>query len=68
MAIGNVIERGNNVFIYNEKNQQVSSIYINISDGDKLMGYTNSTVNIKRGKNIITYNEKGQQIGSQYVG
>ena len=59
--IGNAVQRGDYTYVYNEKNQQIGSIY------GKLTGYTGSTVNVRRGDYIYTYNEKLQQTGSVYA-
>lgn len=67
VAIGNAIERGSMVYVYNEKNQQIFSQFKGSGPKDGLKGYTGSTVNIQRGSMIYTYNEKGQQIGSQFA-
>ena len=64
MAIGNVIQRGSVVYIYDEKNSQIASISAGSGPNDGLEGYTSSTVNIRRGWSIYTYNEKGLQISS----
>lgn len=63
MAIGNAIEKGSWVDVYNEKNQRIFQQAINPNNGDRLMGYTSSTVNIKQGYWINTYDEKGRRIG-----
>ena len=65
MAIGNAVQRGSFVYVYNEKNQQIFTQSAGNGPKDGLKGYTNSTVNIQRGSFIYTYNEKGQQIGTQ---
>jgi hypothetical protein len=58
MSIGNAVQRGNYVYVYDEKGQQLCTI----PAGQGLTGYTSSSVNIKNGNYIYTYNEKGQQI------
>ncbi len=60
------MEKGNYVYIYDERNQQIGSIWIN-PNSDKLMGYTSSTVNVKKGSYVYTYNEKAQQISSRQI-
>lgn len=64
MAIGNAVQRGAFVYVYNEKNQQIFSQPAGSGPKDGLKGYTSSSVNIQRGSFIYTYNEKGQQTGS----
>ncbi len=48
MPIGNVIQRGTQLLVYNEKNVQVAIIFL--SPGDKLSGYTGAVVNVQRGR------------------
>ena len=64
MAIGNAVQRGGFVYVYNEKNQQIFTQSAGSQPGDGLKGYTSSTVNIQCGGFIYTYNERGQQIGT----
>ncbi|ASN87514.1 MULTISPECIES: hypothetical protein [Pectobacterium] len=64
MAIGNAVQRGNFVYIYDEKNRQISCVNAgNAKNGDGLTGYTGSTVNVRRGNFIYTYDERGRQKG-----
>jgi len=64
MAIGNAVQRGSFVYIYDEKGRQIGSASAGSGKDDGLKGYTSTTVNIRRGSFIYTYNEKGQQISS----
>ena len=64
MAIGNAVQRGSLVYVYDEKGRQLSSIIAGSGPKDGLTGYTSSTVNIRRGTLIYTYDEKGRQIAS----
>jgi hypothetical protein len=59
MAIGNAVEKGLLVYVYDEKGRQLYT-----KSGDGLKGYTSSTVNIKLGILIYTYDEKGRQIST----
>ena len=68
MAIGNAVQRGHVVFVYDEKNQQVTTLPAGSGPNDGLKGYTGSSVNIQRGDIIITYNEKGLQTGIMRAG
>jgi len=63
MAIGNAVQRGGMVYVYNEKNSQIACLPAGSGPNDGLKGYTGSSVNIQRGRIIYTYNEKGSQIG-----
>jgi hypothetical protein len=63
MPIGNAVQRGTMVFVYDERGRQLSVHSAGIpAKGDGLMGYTSGTVNIRRGSIIFTYDEKGRQI------
>jgi hypothetical protein len=63
MAIGNAIQRGSFVYVYDEKGRQIARLSAgNAAKGDGLTGYTSTTVNVKRGAYIYTYNEQGRQI------
>ena len=63
MAIGNAVQRGNLVYVYNEKSLQIACLSAGNGPNDGLKGYTGSSVNIQRGGFIYTYNEKGSQTG-----
>lgn len=67
MAIGNVVERGSFVCIYDEKGNQISSIAVGSGPNDGLKGYTSTTVNVQKGVFILTHDEKGQVIRSTSV-
>ena len=64
MAIGNAVQRGAFVYIYDEKGRQIGSVPGGSGPNDGLKGYTSSTVNVRRGNFIYTHNEKGRQIAS----
>ena len=66
MSIGNAVQKGGFVYVYDEKGRQIASIGVGGfgAKDDGLEGYTGSTVNIQRGGFIYTYNEKGRQISS----
>ena len=66
MAVGNAIQKGAFVYVYDEKGRQIASIAAgHAAKGDGLTGYTNTTVNIKKGAFIYTYDEKGRQISAR---
>lgn len=44
MAIGNAVQRGSFVYVYDEKNRQISTIPAGNGKDDGLKGYTGSTV------------------------
>ena len=61
MAIGNAVQKGAFVYIYDEKGHQTASISVGNDKNDGLRGYTSSTVNVQRGTFIYTYDDKGHQ-------
>lgn len=61
MAIGNAVQRGSYVYVYDEKGRQTCAIASGSGPKDGLTGYTSSTVNVRRGSYIYTYDEKGRQ-------
>lgn len=64
MAIGNAVQRGSFVYVYDERNRQISTISAGNGKDDGLKGYTGSNVNVRRGAFIYTYDEKGRQTGT----
>lgn len=64
MPIGNAVQKGSIVYIYDEKGRQLATVSAGFQPGDGLKGYTGSTVNVRRGSIIYTYNEKGRQTGT----
>jgi hypothetical protein len=64
MAIGNAVQRGSIVYIYDEKGRQTAAVSAGSGRGDGLKGYTNSTVNVQRGSIIYSHDEKGRQIAA----
>ncbi len=61
MAIGNAVQRGKFVYVYDEKGRQLCALSGGSGASDGLAGYTSGTVNIRRGAFIYTYDEKGRQ-------
>lgn len=64
MPIGNAVQRGSWVYVYDEKGRQLCSLSAGGGKDDGLKGYTSTTVNIRRGSWIYTYDEKGRQLSS----
>jgi hypothetical protein len=62
MTIGNAVQRGNYVFIYDERGSQTGMVSAGTGPEDGLKGYTSSTVNVRRGNYIFSYDERGGQI------
>lgn len=58
--IQTAVQRGDLVFVYNEKNQQI------FSKPGNLQGYTSTSVSIKRNNLIFVYNDKGHEIASHF--
>jgi len=65
MAIGNAVQEGLRVKIYNEKGQLTASVPARGKRAeDGLKGYTSTRVNIREGRLIRSYDEKGHHVGS----
>lgn len=64
MAIGNAVQRGDFVYIYDEKGHATASVPAGGEPKDGLKGYTSSTVNVRRGDFIYSHDEHGRAIGS----
>jgi hypothetical protein len=64
MAIGNAVQRGRLVYVYDENNHQIFTQSAGSGPDDGLKGYTSTRVNIKRGSLIYSYDEKGHQVGT----
>lgn len=62
--ITNAYQKGNTVYIYNERGAQSASIMVARSKQSGLRGFTGQTVSIQQGNSICTYNEKGYEVGS----
>jgi hypothetical protein len=67
-AIGNAVQRGNVVYVYDEKGRQIFDKPSGSGKGDGLAGYTSGTVSIKRGSVVYTYDEKGRQLFAKPTG
>ena len=65
MAIGNAIQRGFVVFVYNERGQSLFNKPAGSRPGDGLQGFTGSTVSIKVGFVVFTYDERGTLLYNQ---
>ena len=59
MAIGNALQRGNFVHVYDERGRQLTMIPAGSGPQDGLKGYTAATVNVRRGGFIYTHDERG---------
>ena len=61
MPIGNAVQKGAFVYIYDEKGRQVGMVSAGNGKDDGLKGYTSSSVNVRKGAFIYSYDEKGRQ-------
>src|SRR6266480_5100117 len=64
MAIGNAVQRGAFIFIYDEKGFKTGTAPAGTGGEDGLKGYTSSTVNVRRGAFVYSHDEKGRQISA----
>lgn len=62
MAIGSALQRGNYVYIYDERGRQLACLSAGSGPHDGLHGYTGGTVSIRRGNYVYTYDERGRQV------
>ena len=68
MAIGNAVQRGTLVYVYDEKGRQLFSVGAGTGPKDGLTGYASSTVNVRHGSIIYTYDVHGRQISTTFAG
>ena len=59
MAIANAVQRGNLVYVYNEKASLIFTIPSGSGPKDGLKGYTPGSISVQRGSLIYMYNDKG---------
>lgn len=59
MAIAMAQQKGNYVYVYDEKNRQL------FTQLGELQGYTSTIVTVKRNNYLYMYDEKGRQTGSR---
>ena len=64
MTIANVIQKGKNVYIYNDRGVEQAILRVGSLPGSGLTGWTSSTVSIQQGVTIYTYNENGGVVGN----
>lgn len=68
MAIGNAVQRGTLVYIYDECLKQTSSVSsTGCAPNDGLVGYTDLAVHIRKGPLVYAYNEHGQLLGKTHA-
>lgn len=61
MAIASAVQKGNFVYIYDERGHQLTTIAAGGGNHDGLQGYTATTVSIRKGSFICIYDERGYQ-------
>jgi hypothetical protein len=59
MAIGNAVQRGSSVYVYDEDGHYLFAKTTGSGSSDGLAGYTGSTVSVRAGNIVKTYDEKG---------
>ena len=64
MAIGNAVQRGSTVYIYDEKGHQTGTVSAGSGPHDGLHGYTGGSVSVRRGSTIYIYDGRGRQTGT----
>jgi len=65
MAIGNVVQCGSSLYVYDEGGTQIGTIAMGAND--RLLGYTSSTVSVWRASTIFTYGEKGNPLSTVFA-
>lgn len=58
MAIGTAVQRGSWVYVFDDKNRQLTTI------SGELHGFTGTSVSVKRGNWIYVFDEHGHQTGT----
>ena len=64
MPIGNAVQKGDWIYVYDPKGHQLASVACNSKKGDGLKGYTAETFSVQKDGWIYTYDEKGHQLNS----
>jgi hypothetical protein len=67
MAIGSAVERGSQVFVYDERGQMLFSKPKGAGPNDGLLGFTGSSVTIRAGSVTYVYGERGQMLYTKPV-
>ena len=62
MAIGSAVQRGNQVYVHDERGRQLAMLHAGSGPQDGLKGYTGAAVSIQRGAYVYTYDERGRQL------
>jgi hypothetical protein len=65
MSISFVVQRGNTVTAYDQKNSPIWCRPVGFRKNDSLIGYTGESVSIRQSNSIWTYDSKGRPIASR---
>ena len=63
--IGTVVQKGNIIYVYDEKSYHISLRHVN--NGAILMGYTGTSYSVRDGDSVFIYDEKSNQISHCYI-
>ncbi|EIJ34186.1 hypothetical protein [Thiothrix nivea] len=64
MAIGNAVQKGTLIYVYDQDGRQVTSISApGRFPEDGLKGYTPNSIHVQKGELIYAYDETGHQVG-----
>lgn len=66
MAIGSAVQRGQTVYIYDERGRMLGAAPAgsNSNPNDGLQGYTGTTVSVRRGASIYIHDERGRLLST----
>ena len=64
MTIKVAVQRGYGVQVYGDNGAIITNVAADMAAGDRLLGFTNSSVTVQRGSFINTYDEDGNLISS----
>ena len=64
MTIQVAVQRGCYIAVYGEGGSILCNMATDTAAGDRLLGYTNSTVTVQRGSFVNTYDEHGSLVSS----
>lgn len=64
--IGDVVQRGNTIVVYNE--YDTVSRQFGVEPGSELVSFTGDRIRVRKGNYVHTYNESGAKISSKYIG
>jgi hypothetical protein len=59
MAIGNAVQRGSSVYVYDDRGQYLFTKATGSGSSDGVAGYTGSSVSVRVGNLVKTYDDKG---------